>query len=94
MIKFKLGVWLLRGWKVFVAGLFTCGLAWVWIAMYLYYEWFRRHRSPQGQAFRAKTATNPFTGRANSVIRQSLSPALNRAQRRRRLRGRRRPPWL
>ncbi|MEB3234370.1 MAG: hypothetical protein VKM98_02985 [Cyanobacteriota bacterium] len=81
-----LGRWGLRGWKVLVAGVLTCGLAWVWIAMYVYYERFRRRRQAS-------------CGASVSPVVPPLAPApprFNRASRRRR-RGRqmarRHHPW-
>jgi hypothetical protein len=44
--RWHLFVWIVRLVKVLVAGLTTCGLAWVWIAFYLYDERFRRR--PRG----------------------------------------------
>lgn len=42
--RLHLFVWIVRLVKVLVTGLTTCGLAWVWIAFYLYDERFRRLR--------------------------------------------------
>jgi hypothetical protein len=44
--RWHLFVWIVRLVKVLVTGLTTCGLAWVWIAFYLYDERFRRR--PRG----------------------------------------------
>ncbi|MEN9766150.1 hypothetical protein [Vulcanococcus sp.] len=31
--------------KILLVGLSTCGLGWVWLAMFIYYERFKRKRS-------------------------------------------------
>ena len=36
----------LRLIKIALVGLTTCGLGWVWLAMYLYYERFKQRRLP------------------------------------------------
>ncbi len=41
-----LAQWSLRMIKIALVGLTTCGLGWVWLAMYLYYERFKRRRLP------------------------------------------------
>ena len=39
-------LWSLRLIKIALVGLTTCGLGWVWLAMYLYYERFKQRRLP------------------------------------------------
>ena len=39
-------LWSLRLIKIALVGLTTCGLGWVWLAMYLYYEQFKQRRLP------------------------------------------------
>ena len=39
-----LGHWCLRLLKIVLVGLTTCGLGWVWLAMFVYYERFKRRR--------------------------------------------------
>ena len=39
-------LWILRLIKIALVGLTTCGLGWVWLAMYLYYERFKQRRLP------------------------------------------------
>jgi hypothetical protein len=36
---------LIRAFKVLLAGFTTCGLAWFWVAFYLYDARFRRRRA-------------------------------------------------
>ncbi|UPH90104.1 hypothetical protein [Synechococcus sp. NB0720_010] len=44
-----LGHWCLRLLKIALVGLTTCGLGWVWLAMYLYYERFKQRRLPASE---------------------------------------------
>ena len=39
------GLWAIRLLKILLVGLSTCGLGWVWLAMFVYYERFKRRRA-------------------------------------------------